>query len=150
MVRYSSADSVKCPVCGFGYVATIAKDRRDHERHHELSWNHYYRTQQRLSRMREVRWTGRAPVEIEGAYLAMNEANPRMKGFACHFDEDFTPKDWSMLQMGLGEVVPDLMEVDYCARGNGHNRSGIWYAPDGQAFGYSANWRAGCVSFWPK
>lgn len=128
-----------CAMCGLQYA--LPDDFQEHQRRHLEAAASYDKTMKQYQEAKSVVWSGRPKLEDPGTYLALNTLNLRMLGFTSIIGLDEV--DLRAFQAGGGEVVPEV------ARGDGHDRGGLWITSDGRIFRYNANWRAGMADFSP-
>ena len=126
---------VTCDFCHMSYCLNVASDVRQHEKHHRHCLDSY---QQALIKYKSTTAWFRPEIENAGVYLALNELNPRLLGFQY---SGITEQEWLTIQSGQS-----ALPIGQGAR-DGHDRYGIWQAPDGTMYRYHANWRCGHIHF---
>lgn len=128
---------MRCEFCLMRYVPSASGDTQAHKAYHQKCVDSYHQTLMR-HRGEEITWF-RPEDENAGVYRALNELNPRFRGFSFTGLAEDAKKAF---RNGHGV----LTEGD--SSGDGHDRFGNWeWDIGGKTYQYHANWRCGRVHF---
>jgi hypothetical protein len=130
---------VTCDFCHMSYCLNVANDERQHEKHHQQCINSYKQTLNKYKDIKPTVTWFRPETEDAGVYLALNELNPRLLGFQY---SGISEHEWMAIQSGQSKLPVGQ------GTGDGHDRHGVWKAPDDTIYHYHANWRCGHIHFW--